>query len=114
MKLGAFEVPAAEWQALPPIPDQEGFAFPFAGVHDGKLIVAGGLDENNVAQAIASTHPWGVDVSTGVESSPGRKDPRKVQKFIANAKAAFDREGPGAFGGGVEDQPYDWADEGSQ
>lgn len=79
-----------------------------------KLIVAGGLDETNVAQAIASTHPWGVDVSTGVESSPGRKDPRKVQKFIANAKAAFDREGPGAFGSGVEDQPYDWADEGSQ
>jgi phosphoribosylanthranilate isomerase len=52
-----------------------------------------------------------VDVSTGVESAPGRKDPRKVRQFVANARAAFEAEGPGPFGGSDE-QPYDWADEG--
>lgn len=68
-----------------------------------KLLLAGGLTPDNVADAIAQVRPWGVDVASGVEASPGRKDPRKLRTFIANAKAAA----PVAYeGAGVD--PYDW------
>lgn len=53
-----------------------------------KLIAAGGLNPANVAQAVAMLRPWGVDVASGVESAPGRKGPRKVAEFVANARAA--------------------------
>jgi phosphoribosylanthranilate isomerase len=52
------------------------------------LVAAGGLTPENVAEAIAKLHPWGVDVVTGVEATPGHKDPAKLGAFVTNARAA--------------------------
>ncbi|MEC8956260.1 MAG: phosphoribosylanthranilate isomerase [Pseudomonadota bacterium] len=53
----------------------------------GNLILAGGLNCNNVIEAIETVRPYGVDVSSAVESSPGRKDSKKIQEFIQSAKS---------------------------
>jgi len=56
-----------------------------AELGDLKLIVAGGLRSENVADMIQRLKPWGVDVATGVEVSPGNKDPQKLEAFISKA-----------------------------
>jgi phosphoribosylanthranilate isomerase len=61
------------------------FASAPSGLH---LVLAGGLRPTNVAHAIAQLAPWGVDVSSGVEASPGRKAPALLRLFIANARGA--------------------------
>ena len=57
----------------------------------GRIVLAGGLDPDNVASAVKQVRPYGVDVSSRVEASPGRKDPVKVGAFIQNVREV-DRE----------------------
>jgi phosphoribosylanthranilate isomerase len=56
-----------------------------------ELILAGGLNPANVAAAIDAVRPFGVDVSSGVEESPGHKNPQLIESFVTTARAAFAR-----------------------
>ncbi len=76
-------------------------------VPDGlKILLAGGLTPENVALAVTKVQPWGVDVASGVEKSPGRKDPLRLKAFIDAAR----RAAPVPYLG-PDELPYDWADE---
>ena len=55
------------------------------------IVLAGGLDADNVAEAIDAVRPWGVDVSSGVERERGLKDPAKIAEFIARVRVLEDR-----------------------
>jgi phosphoribosylanthranilate isomerase len=80
------------------------------GAPDGvRLLLAGGLNPDNVEQAIRKVRPWGVDSASGVEASPGRKDPAKMRRFVETAKRVgqeleSDWEPTRAA-------PYDWQEE---
>jgi phosphoribosylanthranilate isomerase len=91
-----------------------------------RMFVSGGLHAGNVGEAIQHLRPRGVDVASGVESSPGKKDPHKLRSFIRAARDASDaaraRRGPGEHGaasngdlprapGDPAAEPYDWMDE---
>lgn len=69
-----------DWKALLPFADEIRRRMP--------LILAGGLNSDNVVQAIEVLQPWGVDVVSGVESSPGIKDETKLRQFVAAARQA--------------------------
>ena len=82
-----------------------------------RMIIAGGLTPENVGAAISRVRPWGVDVASGVESSPGVKDPMKVKAFVEEAKkaAAALADRPAGLAqapaGASAEGPYDWAED---
>ncbi len=80
------------------------------GVRDsGAMILAGGLRPENVGIAITHLKPYGVDVCSGVEAEPGRKDALLLRDFIVNAREAYDTVTIRRID--TDDEPYDWGNE---
>ncbi len=92
------------WRAVKPRADRQaaeayvmdvsegkGISFDWAAAAgaDDRIVLAGGLDGGNVAEAIRVARPWGVDACSRLEEAPGRKDAAKVREFIAAAREAF-------------------------
>ncbi|MET0729131.1 MAG: phosphoribosylanthranilate isomerase [Acidimicrobiales bacterium] len=69
-----------------------------------RILLAGGLHADNVAEAIDRVRPWGVDVASGVESADGSKDPTRILRFISAAQAAE----PADYHGNEDTKPFDW------
>lgn len=82
---------AFDWRRVAPLRERVRF-----------LILAGGLSPENVKDAVALAQPDGVDVSSGVESAPGRKDPAKLRAFVEAARSADERATPGRRAVGEE------------
>lgn len=91
-------------------------------VDPNRLIVSGGLDADNVGDAVAHLRPYGVDVCSGVEAEPGRKDPRRLRAFVVAARrAAMDAGLDGGDDAEADDDrevdvraataPFDWQEE---
>lgn len=86
------------WLLDAPTPQYGGsgktFDWSLAAGFPHRAIVAGGLEESNVAEAVRIASPWGVDACSRLESTPGKKNPQRVRDFLRAALAAFHQEMP--------------------